>query len=486
MTITHLSSTPGQVAVLADRTAERPQLIALQQQLAKREREAQDSGALLELLTKLHASDSMQHACHLVVNDLRAYLECGTVAVATRRGPRRGASLRAISGLAEFDGNSELARQFESACDEAIHNDRTTIWPAATDSERHATLALKALCEQTKANSAICTLLRNSAGSVVGSWLILDLDPGRATHARNLAEAFATPVANCLGRLQRQHRPVWSHAIRFLTSQARTRMGWGIAALLSLTLAAMFVPVRHKIPCDCRLEPVTRRFIAAPFEGTLEAALAEPGDVVAEGALLARLDGREIRWKQAELVADRARAEKQRDAELAAGKFGAAQISKLEMQRIDLQVQLLNHRAENLEIRSPIAGVITSGDLQRVQGAPVTLGQTLFEVAPLDALVVEFAVPQDDVRFVQPRLPVHVQLDSHANRRWELTVDRVQPRAELREQENVFIGTALLANQDGQLRPGMEGQARIVGEQRALGWLVFHKPWEALRIWTGW
>lgn len=486
MTSTQVDIIPNHVAVIGSPSAPSSQVLALQQQLAASESEARDICALLELLTKLQAADSLNQACRWLVNDLRAYLNCGTLALAMRRGVRGGLSLRAISSMVEFDGNSELARQFESACDEALLGDRSTMWPAVDDAERHATLALKALCTQAGATSAICSLLRDTTGNVVGSWLILNIDPQHDRRTRSLARAFATPVANCLSALQRQQRNVVGRAMHALRGYARTRVGWLMAALLGLGAASMFVPATHKINCDCRLEPVTRRFVAAPFEGTLQEALAEPGDVVAQGTLLARMDGREIRWKQAELVAERARAAKTRDAELAAGKFAAAQISKLEMQRIDLQIQRLEHRAENLDIRSPIAGVITSGDLQRAQGAPLTLGQSLFEVAPLDAMVVEMAIPQDDIRFVRKNLPVNVQLDSHAGETWQLTVDRLQPRAELRDQQSVFVGTALLANQDGKLRPGMEGHARILGARRPLGWLLFHKPWEALRTWMGW
>ena len=67
-----------------------------------------------------------------------------------------------------------------------------------------------------------------------------------------------------------------------------------------------------------------------------------------------------------------------------------------------------------------------------------------------------------------------------------MTIDRVQPRAEIRDQQSVFIGTALLENQDGRLRPGMEGKARVLCPKRPVGWLLFHKPWEALRMWSGW
>ena len=114
------------------------------------------------------------------------------------------------------------------------------------------------------------------------------------------------------------------------------------------------------------------------------------------------------------------------------------------------------------------------------------MGQSLFEVAPLDAMVVEIAIPQDDIRFAKQTLSVNVQLDSHAGEIWQLTVDRVQPRAEIRDQQNIFVATALLKNQDGMLRPGMEGRARILCPKRPVGWLLFHKPWDALRSWTGW
>jgi len=486
MVTTHPTPNANLLVAASSPLASSSELATLRNQLANLENEARDSSALLDLLTRLHAADSVNQACCLLVNELRSYLQCGTLALTMRRGSRSGTSLRAISSLAEFDSKSELAQQFESASDEAILGDRSTMWPPVDASGRHATLALKKLCSQTNADSAICALLRDSAGTIIGTWVILDIAPDATRRTQTLVQAFASPVANCLAAKQRQQRHLIRASWDWLTTHARTRVGWTVAALLGISLAAMFVPATHKITCDCRLEPVMRRFVAAPFEGTLEESLVEPGDVVEQGALLARLDGREIRWKQSELAADRARASKQRDAELAAGKFGAAQISKLEMQRIDLQIKLLKHRADNLEIRSPIAGIVTSGDLERVQGAPVTIGQTLFEIAPLDAMVVEFAIPQDEIRFVRATNPVNIQLDSHAGQTWQLTVDRVQPQAEIRDQENVFVGTALLENGDGQLRPGMEGRARVLNGKRAIGWLLFHKPWDALRTWMGW
>ena len=68
---------------------------------------------------------------------------------------------------------------------------------------------------------------------------------------------------------------------------------------------------------------------------------------------------------------------------MAAGKTAAAQIDQLEIQRQEVKRQLLERRLANLEIKSPIDGIVVAGDLQRSEGVPVNVGQVLYEVAPL-------------------------------------------------------------------------------------------------------
>jgi len=222
---TQIDTIPNNVALTGDPSAPSSQVVALQQQLVASEDEARDIGALLELLTKLQTANSLSQACCILVNDLRAYLNCGTLTVAMRRGTRGGSSLRSISSMAEFDSNSELVRQYESACDEAVIGDRSTVWPPLDDSQRHATMALKTLCTHTGATSASCSLLRNTEGHVVGSWLLLNIDPEHDRRTQNLVHAFAPPVANCLAALERQHRNVVGRAVHCFGVHARTRVG---------------------------------------------------------------------------------------------------------------------------------------------------------------------------------------------------------------------------------------------------------------------
>jgi multidrug resistance efflux pump len=223
---------------------------------------------------------------------------------------------------------------------------------------------------------------------------------------------------------------------------------------------------------------MTRRYVVAPFEGLLEEASVKPGELVTEGQLLARMDGREIRWELAGLIAERSRASKQRDSAMATQKVADAQAAKLEMDRLDLKIQLLQNRAANLEIRSPIDGIVISGDLDRAEGAPLNVGQTLFEVAPLDRMVVELAIPEDEISYVNGTPETCVKLDAYPGRQWSGTILKLHPRAEIRKAQNVFVGELHLDNPDGSLRPGMNGQAKLVGPRRMLAWNLFHKPAE--------
>jgi multidrug efflux pump subunit AcrA (membrane-fusion protein) len=248
----------------------------------------------------------------------------------------------------------------------------------------------------------------------------------------------------------------------------------------------MFVPIWHRVTGRCELQPVTRRYVAAPFEGTLRKSFVEPGDLVERNQLLAKMDGREIRFELAGMRAEYNRAAKQRDSHLAAQDYGAAQRAKLEMQRCELRTRLLEHRGENLEIRSPTKGIVVSGEMKRAEGICLTTGQTLFEIAPLDQMVVEIAVPEDDISRVENGRKLVAALDAFPGRRWQATISRIQPRAEVRDNEQIFIAEAVLENDEGILRPGMEGRARIDGEWRPLGWCLFHRAWEKLVLRWGW
>ncbi|NQT11231.1 MAG: efflux RND transporter periplasmic adaptor subunit [Planctomycetes bacterium] len=445
------------------------------------EAEARDAAALLELLDRVENAPDLRHASYVLVNEWQEYLGCRRVAVGVRRSGKGRCHLKAVSGIARFDKRSQSAHAIEAAMDEAVLHGDMTVWQPADEEQQCGALAHKTLCSLEDVSSALSMPLRDHEGRTMGVLVVLGMPPAEPS-SQTVAFFCAAErsLATALGVMQRLEEGTLARVGRAVGRLWQARKGKVALVAVFLLLAALAVPLPYRVKCDCRLEPVTQRFVAAPFEDTLEKACVKPGDVVAEGDLLARMDGREIRWKRAGAVADQNQAAKKRDAAMAAHDYAEAQIAKLEMERLDLELRLLDHRAENLDIRSPVDGIVTSGDLERVEGAPLVIGQALFEIAPLEKMIVEIAVADDEVSYVRDGQPIVVRLDAYPGKTWQLELSKVKPRSEIRDQENVFIAEATLDNADGLLRPGMKGRARIVTPRRPLGWILFHKPWEYL------
>ena len=298
--------------------------------------------------------------------------------------------------------------------------------------------------------------------------------------------AGAGALAGCLSVLQKLADSRWLKVIRSarhaLTTSRLQLVGWITAAVAMLLL----VPMTYRIRCSLELQPVERHYVAAPFDGPLEECLVEPGDVVVKDQLLAQMDGREIRWELAEVQANLNKATKERNTQLSKKEFGNAAISGHEMQRLEQRAALLTHRSSSLEIRSPADGVVVSGDHREAEGVPLEMGKTLFEIAPLNAMVVELCVPEADVRHVEIGMSVAIQLEAVPEESITAVIRTVHPRAELRDGENIFVAEADILNDDALLRPGMKGSATISTRRHTLGWNLFHKPTAWLLGWLGW
>ena len=244
----------------------------------------------------------------------------------------------------------------------------------------------------------------------------------------------------------------------------RRRNAWlwrtaGAGAAIGL-LAVL--PRVDAVEAPATFQPEWQQVISAPFDGVVERSTVQPGDRVEAGTtVLARLETREI---ELEIAAANARAANElRDATVAraAGQPAQEQLALLAAKRADAQLALLRHRLAAAELRTPVSGVIISGDLRRSLGQPVLRGQTLFEVAPHEATRAEIRVLDEDVSRVAPGQAVRILPAAEPDRPRKGIVERVRPTAELVQSRNSFLVVALLDPDDEPLRPGSEGIAHI-------------------------
>ena len=446
--------------------------------------EAENLAALLELGSKLDLADRPSDAYFSLVNELKEFFSAERVVLGLAGANELDCKLAAVSGLSRFDRRAELTRVIESAMNESLIRHKVTSLPASDPIKSEGTLAHAHLLKSVKAGGLISAPLLDQEGKPLGVvMVVLDRDPKESE-----CDALRAAQSVFGSKIESVQRVRGNPLVRVLRRAAKALNGRKvqIAALCTVLLSlAMLIPMKYQIGCACQLEPVSRRFVAAPYDGTLEKSLVRPGDRVTQGQVLARMDARELRWELAGLKADYESERKTRDAAFARDEVALAQQSNLEMKRLKLKMQVIEHRLDNLEIKSPIDGVVIAGDLQKSEGAPFTIGQTVFEIGPLDEMIVEVAIPERDITYAQDGMKVRVVLDSAMREPFDATVLRISPRAEVRDAESVYIADVYLPNEDGKLRPGMKGTARIASEKRSLGWILFHKAWESFAMLIG-
>ena len=451
------------------------------------EREIGAVAAIVDLAARLEAAETIDDACRLLTNEVARHTGLPLVAVALRHGRSHNCRLMAIAGEPSITRDSERTRAFEAACDELLIRDDVTLWPPESVTQRHGLLTLKQLQGVIKCDGLLGAPIRDHAGEVIGAWLLAG-DRG-LVHDR-VTQQFVRACEHRLGgtlKLIRQaEQPRWRRLIRDLSRKLGRSPLKTTAIAGVVLLGALALPLTYRVKCQCELQPVVRRFVAAPFDGGLDQAFVEPGDIVKAGHLLARMDHKEIHWELAGLEAESSRASKESDTALAKLDFAAAQISRYDFERLELRKALLSHRGDHLEIRSPIDGLVIVGDLKKSEGIPLKTGDQLFEIAPVERMLVEVAIPEADITHATAGQTVEISLDAFPGQSWSGSLIRIHPRSELREEEHVFIAEVELDNTNGKLRPGMQGRAKVATSLRPLGWIWLHKPWQQAAMWLGW
>jgi biotin carboxyl carrier protein len=259
-----------------------------------------------------------------------------------------------------------------------------------------------------------------------------------------------------------------------------------IAAVTLAALAGlMAVPVPYHVRCPVALAPQIRRVVSAPFDAVLTSAMVKTGDLVAAGQPLGRLDDQPLRIELSRNRAERVRVRKQHEVLLAKGEVAEAQLTELRLQELTATISLLEDRISKATIVAPLAGVVISEDLKDVEDSPVELGQPLFEIAPLDSLRAEIEVPDYHAHLVADDQNGSLWIDDGLGSRIDGQIIRIAPSVVVRGDQSVLLCDMNVANEQRQLRPGMDGTAAIeVGDKR-VGWILFHRLWNRIRVYVG-
>lgn len=189
----------------------------------------------------------------------------------------------------------------------------------------------------------------------------------------------------------------------------------------------------------------------------------ESGQKVKKGAVLVQLDTSIERasLEAAQATLELAELSLKRAKGLAKRNVNApAELDSAEATARQARAQVDNIRAQIAKktIRAPFSGRL---GIRRVElGQILDPGTPLVELQDLDEVYVDFYLPQHELAHVAPDQTVKVTSDGHGDRVWQGSIQTIEPSVDVATR-NVRI-RAVFDNADGELRPGMFVEARVV------------------------
>lgn len=443
---------------------------------------AKQLAALQDLIVRTEAASTREEAASSICANLAEYLESDHVVMALAD---RNSRLRVVaaSNQDQISESQEPVRLAGALMQESACRREVSTWPTEGNT-RHALLCHRQYAESEGLAHVVGCPLFDHQGELRGAILVaFKVPPGG--HVLPFLKSAQKPLATAVHLVHRAERNRVMRTVGAAFSAGRRGRIKATFCWVGLLIAVLCLPLRYTVKAPCKLEPTNKRYLAAPFAGKLLQCFVKPGDAVEAGQLMALLDGQETEWELASVSAELQRAIKERAGYIAEHESGKARLAQHEIEYLRSKSQLLAERVSQLEVRSPVDGIVVSGDLTKAEGVPLEIGQTLFEISPLDSMISEMSVPQDDVRFIKEQLPVKIRFDAFPYEPYETTLTRIRPRAEIRDDRNVFIADSDIKNEHKLLRPGMDGIARIRTFYRPIGWILLHKPTAAAVRWLG-
>lgn len=221
------------------------------------------------------------------------------------------------------------------------------------------------------------------------------------------------------------------------------------------------------------LEADREAHVVPRLSGNIVELLAEEGDVVSEGQVLARIEDERYRlelerseavWRRLQQEFNRNRQMYQRDL-ISAETFERA---KFEFEAQEAAFNLARLDLSFTEIRAPIAGVV-SERMIRV-GNMVNTQEPVFVVTAMDVLLATLHVPERELARLAVDQTATIAVDALGGRLFQGNIARISPVVD--PNTGTFRVTIEVSSEDGALMPGMFGRVSIVYDRRVDSLLV--------------
>ena len=444
----------------------------------------------METLSAVNQQDKFTSAAMAFCNEVASQWQCERVSIGFLKG--RYVQLKAISHTEDFSRKMKVVQDIESVMEECLDQDIEILYPAPQEFA-YINRAAETLSNRYGPLSILSLPLRQD-GKVIA---VVTLErPAEKKFGLDEIETIRLACELCTARLADLYEydrwfgaTIAAKSRNFIASFLGPKHTWAkMAAILCIAvlLFLIFAKGQFRAEAPFVLEATYQQVIPAPFDGYIKNIEVEVSDTVEGGTtILGSLDTAELRLKLATAKAEKARYLKEASAAMRDGETAQRQIAEANADKVQAQIELLEYEIGRADIVSPISGVVVKGDLKRQIGAPVKVGDVLFEVCPLESLRAQLLVPEDQISDIEVGQKGQLATASEPGQRIKFVVERINPVAEVVNQRNVFKVRVQLLETYQWMRPGMEGVAKVSIGERRYAWIWSRKivNWIRMKLW---
>lgn len=269
----------------------------------------------------------------------------------------------------------------------------------------------------------------------------------------------------------------------------------GVALLLLLFVP----PTAVKVSSDFLLEPGKYAEVRVLVPGRVAGMQVREGDKVDAGAVLAVLHNPDLEARKLLLEGRLASAERFLAGARSRNDLGEVERASRDRERLQAELSQATAKCADLILRTPIAGVITTPQVEQRLGEYLEEGDSLVRVADTAAMRARILVQDLEVEDVFPGARASLKPRSHPFHTFAGTVSRIMPAAApdrpvaepfvpKRKGQiltNYFAVELEFPNPEGELREGETGTAKIYGKRYPMAWRMARTSWRWLRsqIW---
>ena len=271
----------------------------------------------------------------------------------------------------------------------------------------------------------------------------------------------------------------------YLSKKEFLTANWkSLAPVGAVVLALMFVPLfREKADAPFVIEPSERVVLRANSPSLVQSIFVKEGDTVTAGAPIAGLRSLAVDSAVARAGSGlRTASARATDAQLRNTDYATAEPERRQWSQ---QVAIAADRRHQMDVVSPIAGTIVTPHVEDLRSTWIDSGATIAEVQDVSTVRARVFIPEPDMRVLTRITGQSLRVySSVAPMQGKLA--SISPSAQTVDPGLIpankykglappaqYVALVTLPNQDGALRSGMTGEAKIFGIRRSVAGMTW-------------